>query len=102
MKAYVAYFTKTFAALVLVCTSFFPCFLFQSEPFSNVITRFAEELEVPSDHKVLLSHKTTTIKPTDSPGCLGLTTADILGKTLMNTVEPPQGHGQPRTFFPLD
>ena len=57
---------------------FFYCL--QCDPFSDVLALLAKELEGTSDDKVLLSHKTTTIKPTDSPASLGLTTADIIGK----------------------
>ena len=66
----------TFAVGVVLLTPF-P--LFQWDTFSKVITLLSEDLEVTSGEKILLSHKTTTMKPTDSPGSLNLTTADIIG-----------------------
>lgn len=53
------------------------------DPFSNVIALLAKELEVSSDDKILLSHKTATIKPTESPASLNLTTADFIDAVVM-------------------
>lgn len=60
--------------------------ILQFDPLSKVITLLGEELSVDGDNKVLLSHKTATIAPTDSPGSLGLTTADIIGEQLMHAI----------------
>ena len=54
--------------------------LLQYDPFSKVIGLLETELRVDGNNKVLLSYKTTTIAPTDSPGSLQLTTADIIGE----------------------
>ena len=54
-------------------------FLLQMDPFSHVCTLLLADLKEDARQKVLLSHKTSTIKQTESPASLGLTTADILG-----------------------
>lgn len=53
----------------------------QEDPFSQVCSKLARELKAQSD-QVLLSHRTVTVKPSESPASLGLTTADIIGELL--------------------
>lgn len=44
-----------------------------------MISVLSKDLGVSDDDKILLSHKTATLMPTDSPSSTDLTTADIIG-----------------------
>ena len=56
-----------------------PLSVSQADPLSQVCSKLASELKAQSD-QVLLSHRNATVKPTESPVSLKLTTADIMGK----------------------
>jgi len=52
----------------------------QTAPFSEVISLLSKDLGLASDQNLLLSHKTATLMPTESPLSRSLTTANIIGK----------------------
>ena len=65
-----------------MCWINFTVVLIQTSPFSEVILLLSKDLRLTSEQNLLLSHKTATLMPTESPLSRSLTTADIIGKVL--------------------
>ena len=53
----------------------------QRDPLSGVCSQLASKVGAESGDHILLSHKNSTIRQTESPASLGLTTANIIGET---------------------
>ncbi len=70
-------FQVLFFVYVCVCV----CSYVKNAPLSQVISQLSEDLGIGSEEKLLLSHKTATLLPTESPLSRSLTTADIIGTT---------------------
>ena len=58
---------------------------FQTEPFQDIVERLAAVLHVGSSH-ILLTHKTQTIQPHDTPSLLGIDTTDFIGECIAASV----------------
>ena len=66
--------------LINTANAKYGCVFSQVTPLSEVCRLLASELGANSAGQILLSHKTNTLKPEETPASLGLTTADIISK----------------------